>query len=171
MTTPVERGLEIIEPDPERWDACRRDIQDALTEIYVGRTTRDPMRPKTKREREASKRLASALRRVQIAAASADVDPVIYTTFPHLEIHSLIKFCDRIERDRARLEGRDEPWKVVAVIRALFLLENYGREVTTTKGSRFPRLAALLAGEPKADRTYLCREVLRPSGSAERGSR
>jgi hypothetical protein len=65
----------------------------------------------------------------------------------------------RTKTDRRRFNFSAEK-KLIAAEQAHRLLRQFNKKISTTKGSAFCRLAALLHGKPKADFQYPCRLVL-----------
>ena len=60
--------------------ACREDVEDALEEVRVWR---DLSARRTKKGKTPAKRLAAALRRVDVAMRDDNIFPLLLTYLPH----------------------------------------------------------------------------------------
>jgi hypothetical protein len=143
--------------DPSRVEECRSDIEDAFIEI--GRDQLEYDRVQTKQSKRDTQKLAAALRKVNILTRSQSLDPSIREDFPRDVLDRWIAECDEIGAAPADRKARWQPWKTDAAWCALDLLRKYGCEISVSKKGAFCRLAALLSGEPRADRTFICKQV------------
>lgn len=158
----VQQAVKLIGPS-----ACQEDVEYDMDAVAVMNTTAlSNRKAATKRAKRAAGRLAAALRRVEDAAKSQDLDTSI-SLFPRETISKWKRHCEKLAKTLPRKPAPNADAKRLAAAYALNLLRKYDKHVATTKGSNFCRLAALLYGDPKADLQHQCRAVLpeRPTGS------
>jgi hypothetical protein len=153
----VRRAVKIIGQP-----ACNKDVEQALEEIEEWR---DLYARRTKKGKIAAGRLAKALRRVDVALKSDDLFPLLRMSYlPDWKLAIWINTCEAIaEKSLDSDAGTGETERCVAS-KAYDLMRKYGKPVSTTKGSPFERLAAVLSGDAAANFHHYCREV---AGSAK----
>jgi hypothetical protein len=140
---------------------CREDVEFALDAVAVMNTTMSASRrTATKRAKRAAGSLAAALRRVEMAADSKDLDMTVMC-FPRKIISKWKRHSEKLAKTPSQKPAPNSDAKKRAAEYALGLLRKYDKHVATTKGSRFCRLAALLYADPKADLHHQCRAVVK----------
>lgn len=158
----VNDALRQIKPKTEYHDGCREDIEYALNVIEVELANqRAGRKVTTKDERAATRVVEAALKKLRAAVKNSDLDDEFHLFFPHAEIEEWLAKCEEIERKPVRRARRTDPRRLLAAREALRLLNNYSVDrktaTVTTKGKRFGKLAAVLAGVPDADLHHECR--------------
>jgi hypothetical protein len=123
----------------------------------------------SKKGKVAARRLADALKKVERAAKD---DNLWYALKPdwfitHDKLLRWIEICnvtaDRpLDRHHQNYNGEFRPgaYEKKAAELAYELLQKYERPISATKESQFEKLAAALAGRPKANFHHYCRSVL-----------
>ena len=163
----IARAVDLIGPVQSDRSACCAAIWDGLDEIglQAGYDSLSDYR-KTSISKRAARRVASHLRAAGDIAKSEDLDPMAQLAFPDKAVDAAIRFYSALAYGQVKGRGtRHEPLKTLAAKLAYRLLCSFtSSQPTTTKSSAFCRLAALLSGEPDADRTYICRKVKRGMG-------
>ncbi len=162
----VRCAVKIIGPAIRQRSACKEDVERALENLKFVRAF--AVR-RTKRGKIAARRLASALRRVDVALRNDDLFPGLTRYLPHFKLLLWIKECEATARRPPNSDGTEwrGSFEKRAAEEAYKLPRKHGRPVSTTKGSKFEQLAAALAGDPNAKFHHYCRAVVR---SAEMGS-
>jgi hypothetical protein len=159
-TKVIASAINLIVPAEQDRQACCAAIWDGLDGMAAraGRES-EGNRRKTKSSKKAAGRVVSRLRAAR--AASNGLDFGARLAFPHEAVAKAIEFYEVLEREPARLNAKSEPEKTRAAELADRLLLRFSSErPTLTKDGPFCRLAALLSGEPDADRSYICRKVI-----------
>jgi hypothetical protein len=175
----ISRAVALIRPRGERQhDACRDDIELAIFDAWFPLHALHAVdHPRTKPAKTAARRLARALRRVEVVLKDKTLDfPIeITASFPRDELLKWGLRCENLAKTPSgRLIRRKAEAKRLAVSEAHSLMSRHGTLDDATKGSRFCRLASLLYettkadGWPDADLANQCRAFLR---SKKRGPR
>jgi hypothetical protein len=152
----VDRAVELIAPGD--FDECREAVKDLIAENGVALANRMP-RSKTKAARKAAGRVASALRRLEVALKNENLNSGVWAMLS--PVVAWRPLCEEIAKPPS---GKKEPrWgaeeKRIAVRMARQLMLRFSREKISSKPkSSFCKLAALLYGKPSADLSNQCRE-------------
>jgi hypothetical protein len=163
----VRRALSLIEPERQWHDACIEDIEMAIVELQldVSQLRNDTIHNNSKLAKRAARRLADALRRVEVVLKDKNLDASVHLSFPRNKLRGWIERCDEKARTPSRKSKRTTAEaKRLAVMRACLLLFKHGTSGAAddaARGSRFCRLAALLYGDPKVDLHNQCAAYLR----------
>jgi hypothetical protein len=156
----VRQAIALIKPKEEARDECQYEItlSDAAIDMAL-LDDRFATAPKRKQAKKAVRRLASALRRVEIALLGVvNFDLRIPMPIDDDLIRNWREDVELIAKTPSgKLTRESAERKRLAVAEAHRLLEKYGAAITPTRGSNFCRLAALLYGDPRANLRNQCR--------------
>jgi hypothetical protein len=161
----IRAALKVIKPKASLRDDCIAEIADSLNSIGIELANLGALTVNmTKKGKAAASKVAAALRRLQTTLNNPDLD-MQFEFFPHSEIDKWLGVCDEIAATPTREARSTDPKHLLAAREALFLLSYYApdrdKAIATTKGGRFCKLAAVLAGEPDADLHHACRAARR----------
>ena len=184
-TRDVHRAVAIIDPDKHRHAECVTAVSLALVEIpKTDADIRRLFHSQTKPGKQAAGRLGTALKKLQKALNDTNTPENLRNLFPD-EKHPdpavpwrqdpirqeretslwLALWLKRIEAAQKKTGRRKFHFKamrkMVAAYAAHNLLQQFNRDIVTTKGSAFCKLAALLYGTPRANFTRQCWVVLK----------
>jgi hypothetical protein len=164
----VRRAIALIMPEARWQDACREDVEMAIVELDLDvHQLRSDFHLRTKPAKRAAKRLALALRRVEVVLKDQNHDASVYMFFPRTELLKWTARCEEIaETPSGKTKRKIAEAKRLAVSKARGLLFKHGASDAAddaTRGSRFCRLAALLYGDPNIELHNQCRVLLRES--------
>jgi hypothetical protein len=186
-TDTVTRAVALIGPDEHRRVECANAVHVALAEIKTtDADLRRAVQSQTVQAKRAAKRLRNTIARLQEILADPDLPEYLGSVFPPtcsiVDDGSVTVGREETARwltvwlKRANAATRSEPppfrpkvqKRLVAAEQAHRLLHLFGRDISTTKGSAFCQLAALLHGTPKASFQRPCWLVLRDVERAKR---
>lgn len=158
----IRAALKLIKPKASSRDDCIAEIAYSLDLISVELANLSAtIINTTKKGKSATSKVAAALRRLQTALNNPDLDLRFELFFPHSEIDKWLAVCDEIKTTPTREARSTDPKHLLAAREALSLLSGYApdrdKAIATTRGGRFCKLAAVLAGDPDADLHHVCR--------------
>jgi hypothetical protein len=162
----VRRALGFVKPAPLRREECREAVDIALINLDYGISQRHAAEHRhTKAAKTAVDRLAAALRRVDVALKSKDLEE--YTRLQFASIAADWQYW--LERHKSKvpsgtLTRMDAERKRRAISAAHVLMKKYGADGAaedTRKSSDFCKLAALIFGKPTADLSNQCKAFCR----------
>ena len=189
-TDNVSRALALIAPAPDRRAECRASVRAAFTMVSNNPFAR-MYHGNTKRAKLQAGRLSAALKRLLLTLNHPDLDADLRSVFPDMDVpgilakdfartvprraaddwlqwHETGRWLDEwLQRAQAAQskKGRtirlDATRKKQASLHAVWLLRVFEKDVSSVKGSRLCRLAALLYGHPNANLQRQCSEILR----------
>jgi hypothetical protein len=113
----------------------------------------------TKPQKTAARRLAAALRRVEVAAKNPNLafDAQLIFSFDVEGFELMRRAAEAIAYQKLAPPSPADGAKSYAAKAAARLLLKHGLPLNVTRGGKFCRLAALLYGDPKADLFRQCR--------------
>lgn len=157
-----ESAIARFDKDVERF---REDILSAIIELeHLNIQQQHRARATTKGGKLAARRLAQAIRRVEVAAKSNHLDFKVRRFFPTDELIKWRKQCEQwaaFDPDKKR--ARSASSKLRAAKNALAVMRKYALPVKTTKKGLFCELAKLIyvprPGERGTDLHHQCRAI------------
>jgi hypothetical protein len=120
----------------------------------------------SKQGKIAARKLASSLRGLKAALKNENLWLGL-RRLPADFITEWIQQCDNEAAINLKMKHEKIEYEKLAANTALTLMRKYHKRVTTTKGSTFEKLAAALAGLPRANFHHYCRQAIRASTSDE----
>ena len=162
----VRRAVALIKPKANRRDACRLDVEGALIEIeFMDAQLRSGNNNRTKLTKQATRRLARALRHLETVLKDKNLDVRVQLFFPRTELSKWTAHRkDLVNTPSGKLKRAKAVKKRHAIGEAHLLMLNYAgpnAAKNTSRGSTFCRLAAVLFGKPAEELHNQCKEALR----------
>ena len=116
----------------------------------------------TKGQKIAARQFAKALKNLESALKSADLSMDLRLGFPMdgIDFKEWQARAEEAAKTPLRATGPTNPAKNIAAQKAAQLLEAARIPVSSTRGGKFCKLAAILFGDPEADLFYQCRKVI-----------
>jgi hypothetical protein len=146
----IQRAVKILGiPD------AREDVIYAIEHVFF---CRDFAVRRTKKGKSSARRLAKALRRVDVAMRNPDLFPPLRRYLDHQNLLRWINECETTAESSSKFETDGER-DAAKMAHELMLM--YGQPISTTKGSKFEQLAATLAGRPGDSFHHHCRDFMR----------
>ena len=186
----VRRAVTVIAPAPARRAECEAKVRAAFAMVSNNPFAR-MFHGNTKRAKLQAGRLSAVIRRLRATLGHPDLDKHLRSFFPDMDVpgilakdfartvplrspddwlqwHETGRWLDEwLERAEAAQSKKGKTIRLNATkkkqasLHAVHLLKVFKKEISTARGSRLCRLAALLYGQPRANLQKQCREVLR----------
>ena len=165
----IRRAIDLIKPQSRQCAACREDVEKVTLRLATGGAwLRAKVQGRTKQGKQAVGRLATALRRVEVALKDEELGGIyrgLFTRFVSPErLDELVKYYVEVARTPSgKIPRQSAQAKRIAIGKACSLMAKYcaSEAGKTAKGSRVCKLASLLYGKPSTDLSNQCKAALR----------